>query len=477
MVNTGSTITELVKKTSEGEISVRDLTAQHLDRIQKDDPTINSFITVLSDKALERASQLDSLDSNSKKEMPLFGIPIAIKDNICTEGVKTTCGSKMLSSFVPPYNAAVVEMLLKAGAVIVGKTNMDEFAMGSSCETSKFGITRNPKDNDRIPGGSSGGSAAAVGANLVPASLGSDTGGSIRQPCSHCGVVGLKPTYGRVSRYGLVAFASSLDQIGPMATDVRDIGLILETISQPDKRDSTCSGKQFINSQDIYNEDIAGLRIGLPKEYFAEGLSDEVRSAVMELVKKLENAGAKTVSISLPNVQYAIAAYYIICTAEASSNLARYDGVKYGYRTSECDSLIDMYTNTRSEGFGDEVKRRIMLGTYVLSSGYYDAYYLKAAKIRTLIANDFKNAFKECDVILSPVAPTPAFKLGEKTDDPLKMYLTDIYTVSANLTGLPGISVPCKTPGLPIGAQFMAPSWEEARLLKAAFAAQQLSES
>ncbi|HLV33238.1 MAG TPA: Asp-tRNA(Asn)/Glu-tRNA(Gln) amidotransferase subunit GatA [Chitinispirillaceae bacterium] len=477
MVNTGSTITETVMKTRCGQIRVEALVSQFLDRIQKEDPTINSFISVLTDEALKRAKQLDSLTENSRKEMPLFGIPIAIKDNICTAGIKTTCASKMLDSFIPPYNASVVDMLKNAGAVIIGKTNMDEFAMGSSTETSRFGITRNPKGKERIPGGSSGGSAAAVSADLVPAALGSDTGGSIRQPCSHCGVTGLKPTYGRVSRYGLIAFASSLDQIGPIATDVRDIGLLLETISQEDKHDSTCAGKQFINNPDIYNKDIRGMKIGLPEEYFGEGLSDQVRNALMELVKKLEEAGAITVTITLPNVQYAIAAYYIICTAEASSNLARYDGVKYGYRAPECDSLIDMYTETRSRGFGDEVKRRIMLGTYVLSSGYYDAYYLKAAKIRTLIANDFKNAFKECDVIFSPVAPTAAFKLGEKTDDPLKMYLTDIYTVSANLTGIPGISIPCKTSDLPIGAQLMAPSWKEDTLLKAAFAAQTLSES
>lgn len=475
MINTGSTITETVMKTRCGEIRVEDLVSQFLNRIQKEDSTINSFISVLTNEALKRAKHLDSLTENSRKEMPLFGIPIAIKDNICTAGIKTTCASKMLDSFIPPYNASVVDMLQNAGAVIIGKTNMDEFAMGSSTETSRFGITRNPKDKERIPGGSSGGSAAAVSANLVPAALGSDTGGSIRQPCSHCGVTGLKPTYGRVSRYGLIAFASSLDQIGPIATDVRDIGLLLETISQEDKHDSTCAGKQFINNPDIYNIDIRGMKIGLPEEYFGEGLSDQVRNVLMELVKKLEKAGAKTVSITLPNVQYAIAAYYIICTAEASSNLARYDGVKYGYRVPECDSLIDMYTETRSMGFGDEVKRRIMLGTYVLSSGYYDAYYLKAAKIRTLIADDFKNAFKECDVILSPVAPTAAFKLGEKTDDPLKMYLTDIYTVSANLTGIPGISIPCNTSDLPIGAQLMAPSWKEDTLLKAAFAAQTLS--
>lgn len=475
MVNIDSTITETVQKTRSAQIRVRDLVSQFCDRIEKNDSTINSFISVLRDEALKRAEHLDSLPESVKKEMQLFGIPIAIKDNICTAGIRTSCASKMLESFIPPYNASVIDMLQKAGAVIIGKTNMDEFAMGSSTETSSFGLTRNPNDKERIPGGSSGGSAAAVSAKLVPAALGSDTGGSIRQPCSHCGVSGLKPTYGRVSRYGLVAFASSLDQIGPIATDVRDIGLLLEIISQADKHDSTCAGKQFINNSEIYNNDIRGMKIGLPEEYFGEGLSDEVRKVLMETVKKLQDAGAQTVSVTLPNVQYAIASYYIICTAEASSNLARYDGVKYGYRAPEYSSLNDMYTETRSQGFGNEVKRRIMLGTYVLSSGYYDAYYLKAAKVRTLISNDFSNAFKKCDVIMSPVTPTVAFKLGEKTDDPLKMYLTDIYTVSANLTGIPGISVPCKTSGLPVGAQFMAPSWKEDVLLKAAFAAQTLS--
>jgi aspartyl-tRNA(Asn)/glutamyl-tRNA(Gln) amidotransferase subunit A len=381
----------------------------------------------------------------------------------------------MLRTFIPPYDAAVVESLQAAGAVIVGKTNLDEFAMGSSTENSAFGPTCNPSAADRIPGGSSGGSAAAVAAGMVPVSLGSDTGGSIRQPSSHCGVVGLKPTYGRVSRYGLVAFGSSLDQIGPIAYDVRDIGTMLEVLSSPDERDSTCGLRPFVNDPGLYTQGVRGMRIGLPREYFGEGLSAGVRSALDRLIAGLKDAGATTVEVSLPNVGYAVAAYYIICTAEASSNLARYDGVKYGHRTGEDSTLDDLYTATREEGFGAEVKRRIMIGTYVLSSGYYDAYYLKAARVRTLITNDFNKAFASCDVILSPVTPTPAFRIGEKTSDPLQMYLTDIYTVSANLAGIPGISVPCGiTEKLPVGAQFMAPQWQEALLLRTGSSAQQL---
>jgi aspartyl-tRNA(Asn)/glutamyl-tRNA(Gln) amidotransferase subunit A len=385
----------------------------------------------------------------------------------------TTCGSKMLERFVPPYDAAVVEALRGAGAVIVGKTNMDEFAMGSSTESSAFGVTRNPAGRDFIPGGSSGGSAAAVAAGLVPAALGSDTGGSIRQPCSHCGCAGLKPTYGRVSRYGLVAFASSLDQIGPMAGDVRDLGTLLEVISVPDSRDSTNGRRQFRGEPSLFTGDLAGVRIGLPVEYFGEGLSAGVRSALTRLLDGLRQRGAASVEVSLPNVAYAVATYYIVCTAEASSNLARYDGVKYGHRAAGAKSLLDMYTETREQGFGAEVKRRIMLGTYVLSSGYYDAYYLKAARMRTLIAGDFEKAFASCDVIMSPISPTPAFRLGEKVSDPLQMYLTDIYTVSANLAGIPGVSVPAGTSeNLPVGVQFMAPKWREADLLRAAYAAQ-----
>lgn len=469
----GGTISELVQKIRTGEYSCRDLIEKTVTTIEKEDKNIHSFLVVSAQKAIERAESLDKLPQEHKNRLPLLGVPVGVKDNICTKGIRTTCGSHMLENFVPPYNAAVVEMLENAGAVIVGKTNLDEFAMGSSTETSYFGITRNPADTERIPGGSSGGSAAAVGAGLVPGTLGSDTGGSIRQPSSHCGVVGLKPTYGRVSRYGLVAFASSLDQIGPIASDVRDIGELLSVISQKDKRDSTCAGNTFTNDASLYDGNIKGLRIGLPVEYFGEGLSDEVRKQLNVLLEKMKDAGAVVVDVSLPNVQYAIATYYIVCTAEASSNLARFDGVKYGLRDMSAKNLSDMYAETRRQGFGAEVKRRIMLGTYVLSSGYYDAYYLKAAKVRTLISRDFNNAFEKCDVIFSPVTPTPAFKIGEKTDDPLQMYLTDIYTVSANLAGIPGISVPCTFyKGLPIGAQFMAPQWREDLLIKAGFFAQ-----
>jgi len=459
-----------------GETTCGEICAAIIERIRAEDRSLRSFISINAEKALARAQALDALPKAAKQAMPLFGVPLAIKDNICTRAIATTCASNMLQGFVPPYNAAVVDAIEGAGALIVGKTNLDEFAMGSSTETSAWGVTRNPHDTERIPGGSSGGSAAAVAAGLVPAALGSDTGGSIRQPCSHCGVAGLKPTYGRVSRYGLVAFASSLDQIGPIARDVRDLGLLLSIISGPDERDSTCAGKVFDDREELYSGDVGGLKVGIPAEYFGEGLSDGVRGALERLVERLREAGVECVDVSLPNVHNAIAAYYVLCTAEASSNLARYDGVKYGYRAQGASDLADMYRTTRSEGFGAEVKRRIMLGTYVLSSGYYDAYYLKAAKVRTLIGGDFDSAFGRCDAVLSPVAPTTAFRIGEKCDDPLQMYLTDIYTVSANLAGIPAVSVPCGTDGaLPVGAQFMGPKWREDTLVRLAFATQQAS--
>ncbi len=469
-------VSGVVAKCAHGKVSSRELVSTALGRIAGRDKDLHSFISVQPEAALLRADFIDTLSADVKKTMPLCGIPVAVKDNICTEGVTTTCASKILENFVPPYNATVAEALLAAGAVIVGKTNLDEFAMGSSTENSYFGPTKNPNDPGRIPGGSSGGSAAAVAAGLVPLALGSDTGGSIRQPCCHCGSVGLKPTYGRVSRYGLVAFASSLDQIGPIAADVRDIGLLLEVLSVPDKRDSTCAGNQFANTNDLYTGGASSITVGVPKEYFGEGLSAEVRGPIESLLDKLKASGCKTAHVSLPNLGYGIATYYIICTAEASSNLARYDGVKYGYRSADPKSLVDMYQTTRREGFGAEVKRRIMLGAYVLSSGYYDAYYLKAARVRTLIGRDFDAAFTKCDAVVSPVAATPAFKIGEKCDDPLQMYLTDIYTVSANLAGIPGISVPCgKSNGIPVGVQFMAPKWREDTLLKLGFAAQELT--
>jgi aspartyl-tRNA(Asn)/glutamyl-tRNA(Gln) amidotransferase subunit A len=449
-----------------------------LDRIKSQDKNLRSFISVTPEAALVRADALDKLPASVKQSMPLLGVPIAVKDNIVTEGVATTCASKMLENFVPPYNATVVEALLSSGAVIVGKTNLDEFAMGSSTENSYFGTTKNPNNPDYIPGGSSGGSAAAVSAGLVPLALGSDTGGSIRQPCSHCGCAGLKPTYGRVSRYGLVAFASSLDQIGPIAADVQDLGLLLEVLSVPDKRDSTCAGRQFKSTADLYTGNVSGLTIGVPRECFGEGLSAEVRNSVESTIAGLKAAGCTFVDVSMPNLGHGIATYYIVCTAEASSNLSRYGGVKYGFRADNPKSLIDMYQSTRREGFGPEVKRRIMLGTYVLSSGYYDAYYLKAARVRTLIGQDFDHAFAKCDAVVSPVAPTTAFKIGEKCNDPLQMYLTDIYTVSANLAGVPGISVPCGAHnGLPIGVQFMAPKWREDTLIKLGFAVQELTKN
>ena len=467
-------ISDVAAEIRAGKASSAEIVGRSLDLVAGRDGEFNSFITVCNDAALSRASEIDALPASKKESMPLCGIPVAIKDNICTDGVATTCASRMLEKFVPPYSATVVELLEKAGAVVVGKTNMDEFAMGSATENSYFGPTRNPRDPKKIPGGSSGGSATAVGAGFVPAALGSDTGGSIRQPASHCGVVGLKPTYGRVSRYGLVAFASSLDQIGPMAGDVRDIGLALSVISEPDGRDSTCAGKRFVDSADNYSGDVKGLRIGMPSEYFGEGLSGEVRASIEPVIEHFRGGGAQIVDISLPNVKYAVATYYIICAAEASSNLARFDGVKYGFRAEGAKTLGDMYSATRAQGFGPEVKRRVMLGTYVLSSGYYDAYYLKAARVRTLIANDFANAFKSCDVVISPAAPVPAFDIGEKADDPLQIYLMDIYTVSANLAGIPGMTVPCPVPsgGLPVGAQFMAPMWREDLLLKVGYAVQ-----
>ncbi len=466
-------ISDIVAEIQSGQKSCTEIVDSALNKISEKNGEINAIITVEETKAKERAATLDALTNDDKMAKPLLGIPIALKDNICTQDLPTTCASNILKDFEPPYNASVVDFLENAGAVIVGKSNLDEFAMGSSTESSAFGVTKNPKDFDYIPGGSSGGSAAAVAHDLVPLALGSDTGGSIRQPCAHCGVAGLKPTYGRVSRYGLVAYASSLDQIGPIGSDIRDLGVMLEVVSQPDERDSTKNASPFVNDPSLYSGEVSGLTIGVPKEYFAEGLSDPVRKSIELVKEQLIEAGVTLVDVSLPNIQYAIATYYIIATAEASSNLARYDGVKYGYRSEEHASLLDMYKNSRNQGFGAEVKRRIILGTYVLSSGYYDAYYQKAAKVRTLITQDFAQAFGQCDALIAPVAPSPAFKLGEICDDPLQMYLTDIYTVSANLAGIPGISVPCGQAGaLPIGVQFMAPHWREDTLLQLGYAVQ-----
>lgn len=453
------------------EISSRELTQAVLDRIDARDSVIGAYIRVAGGSAMTEAGEADRAISEGRFS-PLTGIPIAVKDLMCTRGLPTTCGSKILENFVPPFDATVIEKLRSAGAVIVGKTNMDEFAMGSSTENSGFKITRNPWNPDYIPGGSSGGSAAAVSADMCMGALGSDTGGSIRQPASHCGIVGLKPTYGRVSRFGLVAFASSLDQIGPMTKDVTDSALLLNVISGYDPKDSTSVPLEVPDYTTALSEGLEGVKIGIPEEYFqTEGLDPEVSAAVKAALSQLQSLGAELVEVSLPHSRYGVAAYYIIAPSEASSNLARYDGVKYGIRSGGFRNYLEMYRNTRSKGFGPEVRRRIILGTYALSSGYYDAYYRKASQVRTRIVEDFKDAFKKCDVIASPIAPTPAFRIGEKADDPLTMYLSDIFTLSANLAGIPGISVPCgfSSDGLPIGLQLLSSHFNEAALLKAAF--------
>ncbi|WP_025322585.1 Asp-tRNA(Asn)/Glu-tRNA(Gln) amidotransferase subunit GatA [Deferrisoma camini] len=465
----GRTIRELRDLLDRGEITSEELTRAYLDRIEEWNPRINAYITVTAELALEMARAADQR-IRSGRAGPLTGIPVGLKDLLVTEGVRTTCGSRILEGFVPPYDGTAVARLRQAGAVFLGKLNMDEFAMGSSNETSAFGPVRNPWDPERVPGGSSGGSAAAVAAGLTAAALGSDTGGSIRQPAALCGVVGLKPTYGRVSRYGLVAFASSLDQIGPLTADVADAGWVLEAIAGHDPLDSTSIDRPVPALRDLQPE-VKGLRVGVPREYFIEGLDPEVEAAVRRAVGVLEDLGAEVREVSLPHTAYAVATYYLIAPAEASSNLARYDGVKYGLRVAGED-LIDTYRKTRAAGFGPEVKRRIMLGTYALSAGYYDAYYLKAQKVRARVAEDFRSAFQQVDVIACPTTPTPAFRLGEKVDDPLQMYLNDIFTIPANLAGLPGISVPCgfTAQGLPVGFQLLAGPFEEETLLRAAHA-------
>jgi aspartyl-tRNA(Asn)/glutamyl-tRNA(Gln) amidotransferase subunit A len=454
---------EIKKEIINKNISCKETLDETYKKIKYENKNINAFITLTEDLAYKKAKELDEKISKGEKIGRLAGVPIAIKDNICVEGIKTTCGSKILENFIAPYNATIIEKLNQEDAIIIGKTNMDEFAMGSSTETSYFGPTKNPVDTSRIPGGSSGGSASSVAANFVPVSIGSDTGGSIRQPAALCGVYGLKPTYGRVSRYGLVAFASSLDQIGPFARNIKDIALLQEIISGHDKMDSTSSLEKVPSFSDIKNIDAKNLKIGLPKEYFSVGLDEEIKKSIMDVVKKLEKEGAKIEEISLPHTEYAVAVYYIIAPSEASSNLARFDGVKYGFRASNASDLMTDYLETRKQGFGDEVKRRIMLGTYTLSSGYYDAYYLKAQKVRTLIKKDFDDAWKKVDVIITPTSPTTAFKIGEKMDDPLAMYLSDIYTISVNLAGIPALSMPCSKDknGLPIGLQIMASHFRE----------------
>ncbi|MEA3435825.1 MAG: Asp-tRNA(Asn)/Glu-tRNA(Gln) amidotransferase subunit GatA [Thermodesulfobacteriota bacterium] len=457
------------------EISSVELTGAVLDRIEAVDDKVGAFITVAGDTAMKQAQLADRAISNGKCR-PLTGIPLAIKDLICTKGLKTTCASKILENFIPQYNAAVIEKLNNQGAVIIGKTNMDEFAMGSSTENSGLKLTCNPWNVKHIPGGSSGGSAAAVAADMCIGALGSDTGGSIRQPASHCSVAGLKPTYGRVSRFGLVAFASSLDQIGPLTKDVTDCAILLNAVSGYDNNDSTSVPEDVPDYTSILKnglkKGLEGITVGIVREYGAtKGLDNDVSDAVNNAVKIIENLGAECIEISLPHTEHAVAAYYVIAPAEASSNLARYDGVKYGFRDKEKTDLMDMYKSTRSKGFGSEVQRRIIIGTYCLSAGYYDAYYGKASQVRTLIMEDFKKAFNSCDVILSPVAPTPAFKIGENVDDPLTMYLSDIFTLSANLAGIPGMSVPCgfSKKGLPIGLQIMGTHFGEEKILKTAY--------
>jgi aspartyl-tRNA(Asn)/glutamyl-tRNA(Gln) amidotransferase subunit A len=469
------TIHELHDMLKKGETTSLAIAEAVIDRIKSVDKKVNAYITVTAEEARLQAQEADKRIMSGDTASPLLGIPIAVKDNMCTDGIKTTCASKILANFVPPYDATVIGKLKKAGYVLCGKPNMDEFAMGSSTENSGFFVTKNPWDLERIPGGSSGGSAAAVAAGECIASLGSDTGGSIRQPAACCGVVGLKPTYGRVSRYGLVAFASSLDQIGPITKDVTDSALLMNVIAGHDAKDSTSAKIAVPDFTRALIKDVKGMKIGLPKEYFIEGMDPEVEKAVKDAVKTLEELGAKVVDVSLPHTDYAVATYYILATSEASSNLARYDGVKYGFRAGGAKDLLDMYMKSRSQGFGPEVKRRIMLGTYALSAGYYDAYYKKGQQVRTLIKNDFDEAFKTVDVIATPTAPTAAFKIGEKSADPLQMYLSDIFTISVNLAGIPGISVPCGFTklNLPIGLQLLGKHFDETSILRAAFAYEQ----
>jgi len=466
---------ELHKKLKSREITSVELTESVFDRINDVDDSVKGYITLTQDIALEQAATADKIFDRGDQASSLTGIPIALKDVICTQGVLTTCGSRILGNFVSPYDATVMHKLNAHKTVMIGKTNMDEFAMGSSTENSAFFTTRNPWNLETIPGGSSGGSAAVVAADETIISLGSDTGGSIRQPASLCGVVGMKPTYGRVSRFGLIAFASSLDQIGPLAKDVTDCAITHNVICGHDPMDSTSANFPVPDFTNSLINDVNGIKIGIPTQYFSEGIDPQVEASVRSAIELLEKLGASTEEISLPHTEYAIATYYIIAPAEASANLARYDGVRYGLRIDQIDNIIDMYKKTRSQGFGDEVKRRIMLGTYSLSSGYYDAYYLKAQKVRTLIKQDFDQAFKKVDVLITPTSPTPAFKIGERTDDPLQMYLSDIFTTPSSLAGLPGISVPCglTESGLPIGLQVLAAPFEEEKIFRVAYTFEQ----
>lgn len=473
------TAVELGKKIKAGEVTVEEAAKDAIERMNKMEPEINAYVTVIEEEAiLKRARQVQAGIADGTYTSPLAGVPVAIKDNMCTRDVLTTCSSKILDNFVPTYTAQAVCNLEKAGAVIIGKTNMDEFAMGSTTETSYYGETKNPWNREHVPGGSSGGSCAAVAARECSYALGSDTGGSIRQPSSFCGVTGIKPTYGTVSRYGLIAYGSSLDQIGPVAKDVTDCATILEAIASYDSKDSTSVKREDYDFTSALVDDVSGLKIGIPRDYFGEGLDSEVKEAVLNVAQELEKKGAVVEEFDLSLVEYAIPAYYVIASAEASSNLARFDGVKYGYRTKDYEGLHNMYKKTRSEGFGPEVKRRIMLGSFVLSSGYYDAYYLKALRTKALIKKAFDEAFAKYDVILAPAAPTTAPKLGDSLSDPIKMYLGDIYTISVNLAGLPGISIPCgmDSKGLPIGAQLIGDCFQEKKIIRAAYAFEQTYE-
>ena len=469
------TAVELGKEIKAKKVTVREAVMAALDQIESLDGTYNSYVTVDREGALKRADEVQKLIDAGELDSPLAGVPVAIKDNMCTKDMLTTCSSKILGNFYPVYTAEAVINLEKAGAVIIGKTNMDEFAMGSTTETSAYGVTRNPWNENHVPGGSSGGSCAAVAAEECSYALGSDTGGSIRQPSSFCGVTGIKPTYGTVSRYGLIAYGSSLDQIGPVAKDVTDCATILETIASYDPKDSTSVKREDYDFTSALKDDVKGMRIGIPKTYLGEGLDHEVKEAVLAAAKVLEEKGALVEEFDLGLVEYAIPAYYVIASAEASSNLARFDGVKYGYRTSDYDGLHNMYKKTRSEGFGAEVKRRIMLGSFVLSSGYYDAYYLKALRTKALIKKEFDKAFEKYDVILGPAAPTTAPEIGKSLQDPIKMYLGDIYTISVNLAGLPGISIPVgrDAKGLPVGMQLIGDCFQEKKIIRAGYAFEQ----
>ena len=466
----GATTGELKRRLEQGELTSVEITTAYLDRITRQDDRVGAFITVDADGALQQAADVDRRRQARQPVGALAGIPVAIKDVLCTKGLKTTCASRMLANFVPPYDAHVIGLLRGADAVLIGKTNMDEFAMGSTTETSAFKITHNPWDLERTPGGSSGGSAAAVAAGMSPLALGTDTGGSIRQPAGFCSVVGMKPTYGRVSRFGMVAYGSSLDQIGPFANDVTGAALLAEVIAGHDTRDSTCVNAPVPAYSQTVEQPLAGLRVGIAKEHFVKGLNPEVEQTLRNALEVYKSLGAEIKEVSLPHTSYGVAVYYLIAPSEASSNRARYDGVHYGHRAAQFSTMIDMYSASRGEGFGSEVKRRIMLGTYALSAGYYDAYYLRALKVRRLIRQDYDRAFEQIDVLASPVSPNPPYRIGQHSADPLAMYLEDIYTISANLAGLPGISVPAgfTASGLPIGLQLMAAPFEEERLLRAA---------